>query len=83
MARAFWECELYEELLDSDLVDKWSFTVKPSSVDLAGSKDAAAEYIVRSRAALTYSHECHEGCRNKGEHFFNHIMMTIITKWPD
>jgi len=42
----FSECELYEELLEWDLVDKWSFSVQASSEDLAGSKDAAAKYVV-------------------------------------
>ena len=30
-----------------------------------------------------YSHECHEGCKNKGEHFFNHYYDDYYQQWPD
>lgn len=30
-----------------------------------------------------YSHECHEGCKNKGEHFFNHYYDDCYQQWPD
>lgn len=76
VATAFWECELYEELVDLGVDDKWLFTKHiPDSPhnDLVGPKDAAAEYVVRQRTATTYDHECHTGCQNKG------IMYLIFT----
>ncbi|CAB4011939.1 Hypothetical predicted protein [Paramuricea clavata] len=67
VAAAFdWECELYNELLDMDLAEKWSFTKEQTCSNSAGSKDAAAEFIVRSQVATSYDHKCYEGCQNKG-----------------
>ena len=68
VARVFWECELHEELLEFNIAEKWLFTKDTRDNDLAGPKDAAAEYIVQNRAATMYNHECHKGCKSKGTH---------------
>jgi hypothetical protein len=66
VAAAFWECELYDELLEMNLTEKWSFTKDAVSKEFTCSKDAAAEFIVRSRVSTSYSHICYQGCQNKG-----------------
>ena len=66
VAKAFWECELYDELLQSNMNDKWSFTKEENENELSGTKDNAVEYIVRKRTSTTYDHECHLGCAAKG-----------------
>lgn len=68
VANAFWECELYEELSQSNISDKWLFTKEDpgNENELSGMKDDAIEYIVRKRTSTTYDHECHRGCALKG-----------------
>ena len=59
VANAFWECELYEELSQSNINDKWSFTKECN-------ENNAIEYMVRKRTSTTYDHKCHQGCALKG-----------------
>jgi hypothetical protein len=66
VANAFWEYELYEELSQSNLSDKWSFTKECNENELSGMKDNAMEYMVRKQTSTTYGHECHRGCALKG-----------------
>jgi hypothetical protein len=49
-----------------DLTEKWCFTKEKTFSNSSGSKDAAAEFIVRSQVAVSYDHKCYEGCQNKG-----------------
>ncbi len=76
VAAAFWEYELYEELLDMDLAEKWTFNKDANSNNFCGSKDAAAEFIVRNRVSTSYDHECFEGCQSKGT-----SLVQNIKKW--
>ena len=66
VAAAFWEYELYEELMDMDMVEKWVFNTDANFNNFCGSKDAAVEFIVRNRVSMSYGHECFEGCQSKG-----------------
>ena len=54
MANAFSECELYEELSQSNISDKWSFTKECNGNELSGMKGNAIEYIVRKQTSTTY-----------------------------
>ena len=47
MANAFWECELYDELLHNSISHMWSFTSKKREDGLSGTKDDAVEYIAQ------------------------------------
>lgn len=75
VAAAFLEYGLYQELLDMNLADKWSFTKDAVSNNLTGSKDAAAEFVVRSRVSTSYNHTCYdyEGCQNKGTVWIKYV----------
>lgn len=72
VAAAFWEQELYQELSDIGIENKWEFTCKQATKDhadgnkLMGSKEDAIQYIVQKRVHQTYTHECYEGCKSKG-----------------
>lgn len=66
VAIAFWEYELYQELLDMGIANTWVLTKEKVATNFSGSKDAAVEYIVTNRISTAYSHECHQGCRSKG-----------------
>ena len=69
VAAAFWKYELYEELMDMDIAEKWVFNTDANFNNLCGSKDAAVEFIVRNRMSMSYGHECFEGCQSKGMSF--------------
>ena len=66
VAAAFWECELYNELLEMNLVEEWSFTKEKTYSNSSGSKNAAVEFIVCSQVTTSYDHICYEGCLKKG-----------------
>ena len=66
VANAFWKCEMYEELSQSKISDKWSFTNENNKNELSGTKDNAIEYMVRKRTSTTYDHKCHQSCALKG-----------------
>ena len=69
VANAFWECELYDELLQNSISHMWSFTSKKREDGLSGTKDDAVEYIVKNRTSTTYNHICHQSCAAKGKFF--------------
>ncbi len=80
VANAFWECELYEELSQSNISDKWSFTKECNENELSGTKDSAIESMVRKRTSTTYDHECHQGCALKGR-LTNTLTGTVAGIW--
>ena len=55
--------------MDMDIAEKWVFNTDANSNNLCGSKDGAVEFIVQNRVAMSYGHECFEGCQSKGRSF--------------
>jgi len=64
VAKCFWEQELIEELKDLGLANTWVFCQEREKMQ--GTQVDAMEHVEKVRSEMLYSHECSDGCKEKG-----------------